>query len=321
MDIAAITTPIIFVGGKGGVGKTTIAAALAVQLAEAGKKTLLVSTDPAHSLSDVLQKKLKGKEVQVFPQLAAIEVDAAEISRRHFQKIEATLQSYAKPEMFPKIKEYLRLSQDSPGGQEAALLEYVCRMITRRQDFRHIVFDTAPGGHTLRLLSLPSLMSAWTDGLLQQQNKQKNLKEAAQIFWQKKSDVFNPFSPKRQNRWQQANEILEKRKKLFVEANTVLSNPQLCSFYLVMVPQPLPLEETQRTVRSLQNLSIHCAGIFINQIIPAQQSQSFWQEQRLRQESIMAQAKKSFPSVPKYYIELSQIDLRGRKNLLRFPLK
>ena len=163
--------PIIFVGGKGGVGKTTTAAALASYYASQQKKTLIVSTDPAHSLGDVLNIRLSNEKTAVTPYLDAIELNPDIIVDAHFAQVERTISAYANPDMMPKIREHLRLSKSAPGAQEAAMLESMCQHLVSAADanYEHIIFDTAPTGHTLRLLVLPEMMGAWTDGLLAQQ--------------------------------------------------------------------------------------------------------------------------------------------------------
>ena len=93
--------PIIFIGGKGGVGKTTTAAALASYYANQGKKTLIVSTDPAHSLGDVLNVPLKNQKTVVTPCLDAIELNPDIIVDEHFAQVVRTITSYANPDMIP----------------------------------------------------------------------------------------------------------------------------------------------------------------------------------------------------------------------------
>lgn len=168
------TQPIIFIGGKGGVGKTTTAAALASYYASQQQKTLIVSTDPAHSLGDVLNIRLKNGKTVISPYLDAIELNPDTIVDEHFAQVERTIRAYANPDMMPKIREHLQLSKSAPGAQEAAMLESMCQHLVNAADadYDHIIFDTAPTGHTLRLLVLPEMMGAWTDGLLAQQRRQ-----------------------------------------------------------------------------------------------------------------------------------------------------
>lgn len=304
--------PIIFVGGKGGVGKTTISASIASKLAASGKKTLIISTDPAHSLADALDVKLSNKIKNVSANLDALELDPTQITDEHFKNIEETLKTYSKPEMFAKIKQHLELSKDTPGAQEAALLERVCQLLTDRKDYEHIVFDTAPTGHTVRLLSMPSIMSAWSEGLMRHQKDREKVADAAKVFWQKKENYeHNPFAPSKELRWRQALKRLDARKELFNKANRVLKDANLTSIYLVMIPQALPLFETLRANETLEKFGINVGGIFINQIIPQAQSDAFWQAQIKKQDEILAKFHSALPKTKKFYVMLSKEDLRG----------
>lgn len=312
-----ILSPIIFVGGKGGVGKTTISASIASKLSFLGKKTLIISTDPAHSLGDALKIKLNQNITFINENLDAIELDPIAITNSHFENIQSVLKGYADPKMYPKIKEHLKLSQQSPGAQEAAILENICKIITQDiKKYDHVVFDTAPTGHTIRLLMLPNLMSAWTDGLLRHQKDQEKLKNAAKVFWDKKPDYkFNPFKPSLEDRWQKATRILDERKNLFKEASQILQNNQICKVFLVMVPEILPYEETFRTTQELENLQINCGGIFVNQIIPKEQKDDFWQIKAQKQNEILEKIDKNFNNYQIYKCLLSSKDLRGTQIL------
>lgn len=308
---------IIFIGGKGGVGKTTISSSIASKLVSEGKKTLIISTDPAHSLGDILDMRLNNFPKKVASNLYAIELDPIFITDEHFKNVESTIRGYSNPSMFPKIKKHLELSKSSPGAQEAAILESICKLIVETSnEYDHIVFDTAPTGHTIRLLTLPSIMSAWTDGLAKHQKEQEKMKNAAKVFWRKKEDdKFNPFKPSDENRWHRATEVLNKRKALFKEASKILVNSEICQVFLVMVPEILPYEETYRTTKDLNNLDIKCSGIFINQIIPIEQKDEFWQIQVKKQQEIMQKVKKNLSKFKRYFLYLTTKDLRKFENL------
>lgn len=325
------TQPIIFIGGKGGVGKTTTAAALASYYASQQKKTLIVSTDPAHSLGDVLNVRLNNEKTAVTPYLDAIELNPDVIVDAHFSQVESTIKSYANPDMMPKIREHLRLSKSAPGAQEAAMLESMCQYLITAADasYQHIIFDTAPTGHTLRLLVLPEMMGAWTDGLLAQQRRQAKLRSVAnhldshnQKSSQKnidkkidKKDVPNPFAKKKPDRWEQAVAVLEKRKALFRQAGILLHDRSQTAIVLVMTADVLPLAETKRAIEQLEESKLNPAAIVINQLIAPAQSDEFWRLRAERQQQLLQDIDNSFPNYPLYPIYLQQTDVRGTEAL------
>ena len=312
------TQPIIFIGGKGGVGKTTTAAALASYYANQGKKTLIVSTDPAHSLGDVLNVPLKNQKTAVTSYLDAIELNPDIIVDEHFAQVERTITSYANPDMMPKIREHLRLSKSAPGAQEAAMLESMCQHLVVAADsgYEHVIFDTAPTGHTLRLLVLPEMMGAWTDGLLAQQRRQAKLRSVANHLGSheqdnNKNDLANPFAEKKNDRWEQAVSVLEKRKQLFRQAGLLLHDRTQTAIVLVMTADVLPLAETKRAIEQLEDSKLMPAAIVINQLIALTQSDTFWRRRAERQQQLMQDIEQSFPNYPLYPIYLQQTDVRG----------
>src|SRR5690606_6879245 len=318
--------PIIFVGGKGGVGKTTTAAALASHYASQQKKTLIVSTDPAHSLGDVLNIRLSNEKTAVTPYLDAIELNPDIIVDAHFAQVERTITAYANPDMMPKIREHLRLSKSAPGAQEAAMLESMCQHLVSAADanYEHIIFDTAPTGHTLRLLVLPEMMGAWTDGLLAQQRRQAKLRSVAdhldshnQKSNQKDidNDVPNPFAANKSDRWEQAVSVLEKRKQLFRQAGILLHDRSQTAIVLVMTADVLPLAETKRAIEQLEESKLTPAAIVINQLIAPTQSDEFWRLRAERQQQLLQDIEKKFPNYPLYPIYLQQTDVRGTEAL------
>ncbi len=320
--------PIIFIGGKGGVGKTTTAAALASYYASQQQKTLIVSTDPAHSLGDVLNTQLNNAKTAISPYLDAIELNPDVIVDEHFAQVERTIKSYANPDMMPKIREHLRLSKSAPGAQEAAMLESMCQHLVEAADagYEHIIFDTAPTGHTLRLLVLPEMMGVWTDGLLAQQRRQAKLRSVAthldshnqksgQTDSAQKNDVANPFAAKKSDRWEQAVSVLEKRKQLFRQAGLLLHDRTQTAIVLVMTADVLPLAETKRAIEQLEDSKLTPAAIVINQLITPTQSDEFWRRRAERQQQLMQDIEENFFKYPLYPIYLQQTDVRGTEAL------
>lgn len=307
--------PIIFVGGKGGVGKTTVSAGLACYFASLGRKTRVISTDPAHSLGDALDQALDHQPKAVGKYLTALELNPDWVVERHFQQVERTIKSYANPEMLPKIQSYLKISKSAPGAVEAAMLEAMCQQLVDAQNagYQHVIFDTAPTGHTLRLLVLPEMMSAWTDGLLAQQRRQAQLKSVANRLGAKSNsqNFRNPFTPHTPDKWAQAVEVLEKRKRLFQQAGALLHDTSKTAIILVMIADNLPLFETRRAVDQLLEANLTPTAIIVNQLIKPDQSDVFWQKRHARQQSLLTQIEQDFATYPIYPIGLQQTDIRG----------
>ena len=149
---------VLFFTGKGGVGKTTLACAVAVALADRGKRVLLVSTDPASNLDEMLGTPLAGIAVPVcgVPNLSALNIDPEQAADAYRQRVLAQMPQAASTEQRSEVLEQL---SGACTTEIAAFDEFVALLTSATDDYDHVVFDTAPTGHTLRLLSLPK---AWT---------------------------------------------------------------------------------------------------------------------------------------------------------------
>jgi arsenite/tail-anchored protein-transporting ATPase len=175
--------PVLFVGGKGGVGKTTTAAALGMALAGRGERVLLVSTDPAHSLGDLFQRVIGADETEIWRAgggapgvLAALELDAEAETERYLDGVRDAMRAFVRPALYPEIERQIALTRHTPGAAEAALMDRMAALLSEGPaHWDRVIFDTAPTGHTLRLLQLPELMAAWTDGLLHQRERSDRL--------------------------------------------------------------------------------------------------------------------------------------------------
>ena len=136
---------LIWVGGKGGVGKTTVSASLAVLAASRGQRCLVVSTDPAHSLGDVFARQLDDTPQRLLPNLDAMEIDPDIEVEAHLKRVTEQMRRFAAPEMMKELQRQMQLTRQSPGTQEAALLERIARLINDPDSpYDLIIFDTAP---------------------------------------------------------------------------------------------------------------------------------------------------------------------------------
>lgn len=167
MDSVNRKPGIMFFGGKGGTGKTTLAAASAVKRAVEGNVVLLVSTDPAHNLSDLFGVYIGSRIARVDGSLYAMELDPQQACREYIDEVKQNISAQVKPRLLDEVHRQVDLMAVSPGAEESALFDRISRLLldeAGRYDF--VLFDTAPTGHTLRLMTLPEMMSLWVDGLL-----------------------------------------------------------------------------------------------------------------------------------------------------------
>ncbi|MDQ3732907.1 MAG: ArsA family ATPase [Actinomycetota bacterium] len=253
-----MTRPIILFAGKGGVGKTTLATAYAGVLASRGRRTLLVSTDPAHSTRDLLEVDLgpEPQSVPASPGLDALELDAEHEAARHVERVLADAQDVVSPEVLPAVERHLALALHSPGTLEAATLDRLVQVLQwcpARYD--HIVVDTAPTGHTLRLLSLPTVLGPWLDGLVEQGRRvaatDRMLRGMA------RDDTAGP-APGRNRLAERRDGLREARGRLVTDA----------LFHLVCVPERLPVAETVRAAEALRAGGMTLGPVLVNRLVP-----------------------------------------------------
>ena len=166
---AAGEPPLLLTVGKGGTGKTTVAAAMAVALAERGLQVLIASIDPAHNLGDVLETPLHGEPTAVGPsgRLWAVEVDMERALDRYLERQSAELKAAYRYLQAFNLDGYLDTLRHSPGVEEQAAIEEVARLLetARAHHADLLVIDTPPTGLTLRVLALPSVSVRWAQHL------------------------------------------------------------------------------------------------------------------------------------------------------------
>lgn len=249
----------IFFGGKGGVGKTTVSNAFAVRCTDIGQRTLMVSTDPAHSTSDVFDQEFGDEPVSVegYDGLDAMEIDPEAEIEDHLTELKRELGQQMSASIVNQIDIQLEMAHRTPGAYEAALFDRFLDVMRNADEYDRVVFDTAPTGGTLRLLSLPELLEGWVDRLLAKRKQSVDLYEKAAIGNQE---------PRRMKEGDPIIERLQARKEKFAFAGDVLHSQ--AEFYLVMNPDELSVRETSRAIDSLAEQDLSVEGLAINRITP-----------------------------------------------------
>ena len=262
---------LLLFGGKGGVGKTTTSASTAVWLADSGLKVLLVSSDPAHSTSDSLGVELGSEPTPVegVPGLFGLELNPEAKLSSFMPKLGESLSGMssspfaslgglggmfdqsAKEEM-ASIKEEVDSSElILPGLDEAIAFDELLKHV-ENPSWDVIVFDTAPTGHTLRFLSLPELIEAWSGRLLRMMRVSGGIR--SMLFGRKQSDAMK--------------EELERFRRRVLHVRRVLSDPSTTSFTLVTIPERMGVNETVRANASLKEYELPVTGCLVNRVTP-----------------------------------------------------
>ena len=252
--------PFVFFGGKGGVGKTTVSCAYAVQSARDGFETLVVSTDPAHSVTDVFDQPFDddARSVEGIDNLKAMQIDPEEEVTRHLDEIRQDLSEQVSAAMVNEINRQLEMAHDTPGAYESALFDRFIQVMRSADPYDRVVFDTSPTGSTLRLLGLPELLGEWIDRLMYKRRKSIDLFEKAAI---------GKNEPRRVMDGDPVLDRLQKRKEFFEFAGSTLREE--AAFFLVLNPDELSLNETERAIETMTESGLSVRGLVANRLTPA----------------------------------------------------
>jgi arsenite-transporting ATPase len=296
---------ILFFGGKGGVGKSTCAAASALFASSSGLKTLLVSTDPAHNTGDIFNQKIGRKEKRIAENLYALEIDPHHESHLYINQVKENLREIVQPRMMQEIDKQIDMAHATPGADEAALFDRIIEIIEEGQKgYDLIIFDTAPTGHTLRLLSLPELMGVWIEGMLQRRQKANDLHR----MWLGENE-----EPDKDPIY----EILMKRKNKFARAREVLLNDDLTAFVFVLNPEKLPILETEKAVQTLEKYGVPTEYLIVNRVLPEEVQDPFLVKRKEQERKYIKNIESIFSNHKKVYIPMLEEDIQGIESLER----
>ena len=308
---------VLFVGGKGGVGKTTLAASLGLAAAARGRRTLLASTDPAHSLGDVVDRRIGGSETPLATGLTALEIDPEVEAERHIGGIKRDMRALVRPALYAEVDRQLDLARDAPGAGEAALLERIAGLMAEAPArFDLVIFDTAPTGHTLRLLTAPELMTAWTDALIRNRERADRLSHVLKGFGGgggPGDDLshFDQSRPVDSSPLAQIHDRLVARRRRFETMRAALTDPAETGFVLVLVPERLPLRESEKARALLRRFGIEVACAVVNRVLPDDAEGAFLATRRERERAYLDDIDRSFHDLPRPRVPLAADDVVG----------
>lgn len=306
-----LSRQILLFGGKGGVGKTTLAAAHALLSAERGLRTLLVSTDPAHSTGDILEADLGPEPREVLANLWAMEIDPAREADLYIQDVKARIAETTPPRLVSEVERQIDIARVTPGAEEAALFERFTRLMEEAGErFDRILFDTAPLGHTLRLLSLPEQMASWMSGLIGRRRKVN----AMGRMWRRVAgsgagDANEGDDP--------VLTALEDRRARFERARETVSDPDRVAFVFVTIPERLPILETQKAVEALDRYGIPIGAVYVNRVLPESGDGGFLERRRERESEYLDLIDAAFGTRSVHRIPLLETDIHGLDALRR----
>ena len=249
------TVQYLFFGGKGGVGKTSMAGATALRLAKQGKRTLLASTNPVHSLSGLLGQDVSSGHTAIrgVPNFWAYEIDTRETIERSKKEIREKIQWFLKfADISTKADDFVESATMNPAFEESAMFENMVEMMLK-QEYDVYVFDTAPTANARRLLGMSKIYSLWVDKMLRSREEARTLREMLSFTKKKEADPLLEY-------------LLGFRQRMG-QAQQLLTDAGKTAFFFVTLPEALPIAVITRFIGWFQEFGIPIGGVIVNMII------------------------------------------------------
>jgi arsenite-transporting ATPase len=248
----------LFFGGKGGVGKTAMAGATALWLAGRGRRTLLASTNPVHSLSGLLGQNVAEGHTPVdgVANLWAYEIDTRETIERSKREIREKIQWFLKfADISTKADDFVESATMNPAFEESAMFENMVEMILKA-DYDVYVFDTAPTANARRLLGMSKVYSLWVDKMLKSREEARTLREMLSFSRKKEADPLLEY-------------LLGFRARLG-QARQLLTDAERTAFFFVTLPEALPIAVITRFIGWFHEFGIPVGGVVVNMVMDRQ---------------------------------------------------
>ena len=292
---------IIIFTGKGGVGKSSVAAAHALSSAKKGKKTLLVSADTAHNLGDIFKVQIGSKITNILENLDALELDSDVVKREIFPDVKNTMLNLMGKSgiSVTNINENFSL----PGFENLFSLLKI-KEIYETNQYEHIIVDCAPTGETLALLKLPELLAWYMENFFPVGKKiVRVLSPVSKLAYK----VTLPSA--------KTMDTIELIHQNLVDLQELLKNNEVCSVRLVCIPEKMIVEETKRNFMYLNLYKYQVDAVFINRIITDEIENSFMQNWKKIQSKYIKELEEVFFNVPVVKVPWYQKEIIGKSSL------
>jgi len=286
---------VVFFGGKGGVGKTTCAAAFALAASRRGTRVLLVSTDPAHSTADIFQQPIGATPREISKNLFALEIDAERESARYVDQVKTDIEKIFSPTVVQRARKQIDLAAASPGLAEVALLDRMIDLIVANDSARSrydlIVFDTAPTGHTMQLLRMPEAMTTWIEALVKHRRALLDIDHQSDEQREAAASTDPVLT------------ALDRRHRRLVDLRAYVTDRGKTSFVLVTIPERLAIDETARAVETLRDTALDIGALIVNRVLPDGLSGSFYADRKAQERQYLDEIARRFPRLPRVVVQ------------------
>ncbi len=299
----------IFFGGKGGVGKTVMAGAAAIWAAQQGKKTLLASTNPVHSLSNLLEQDVFGKPAVVCNEekCFAFEIDTKETIERSKNEIREKINWFLKfADLTTKADEFIESATMNPAFEESAMFENMIDLMFK-DEYDFYVFDTAPTANARRLLGMSKVYSLWVEKMLKSREEAKSLRELLSFSKKTEEDPLLDY-------------LLDFKNRM-ARAQGLLTDKALTAFFFVTLPEALPIAVITRFINWFHEFGIPVGGVVVNGLIQkdqvGQDAVEFVLNRVKMQDEHMETIWKTFGEGVRAIVPLFETEVKGEKTLNR----
>ncbi|MFZ5916021.1 MAG: ArsA family ATPase [Chloroflexota bacterium] len=298
-----------FFGGKGGVGKTVLAGAASLWLAQQGRRTLLASTNPVHSLTSMLDQDVFGKPTAVtgVPNLWAYEIDTRETIEKSKREIREKIEWFLKfADIKTKADEFVESATMNPAFEESAMFENMIDVMFEDK-YEAYVFDTAPTANARRLLGMSSVYGMWVNKMMQSRQEAQSLRDL--LSFRKKKQEKDPLM-----------EYLVNFRQRMEHAKGLLTDDAKTAFFFVTLPEALPIAVIKRFIAWFHDFGIPVGGVVVNMLIEKESvgddAPDFVRNRVAMQSDYMDEIWRSFPDV-RSIVPLFETEVRGVEMLKR----